>query len=140
MAGIWSLTPDQVYEANTAPPPPEDETWLLTVGDEEIELQEADGETGNDCRKLSVMQSGEEYILDVEGEQRELDAEALREELVRRTAYVPSLGNIVDSMEAFEAAKDAGKGAIAMTRSTTLVVDDVEVDLARDRMWVEATY
>jgi bifunctional (S)-malyl-CoA lyase/thioesterase len=56
------------------------------------------------------------------------------------TAYVPSMDDIVDSMEEFEAAKEAGKGAIAMTQSATLVVDGVEVELQKDRMWDEATY
>ncbi|MCO8268842.1 malate synthase, partial [Haloferax sp. AB510] len=50
------------------------------------------------------------------------------------------MDDIVDSMEEFEAAKEAGKGAIAMTQATTLVIDGVEVDIAKDRMWDEATY
>ncbi|MFB6269373.1 MAG: malate synthase, partial [Halobacterium sp.] len=48
--------------------------------------------------------------------------------------------DIVDSMEEFEAAKEAGKGAIAMTQSATLEIDGVTVDVSRDRMWDEATY
>ena len=55
-------------------------------------------------------------------------------------SYVPSLDDIVDSMEEFEAAKAAGRGAIAMTRAATVRVDGVEVDIERDRMWDEATY
>ena len=43
-------------------------------------------------------------------------------------------------MEEFEAAKEAGKGAIAMTRAATVEVDGVRVDVASDRMWDEATY
>jgi bifunctional (S)-malyl-CoA lyase/thioesterase len=43
-------------------------------------------------------------------------------------------------MEEFEAAKAAGKGAIAMTRSATVEIDGVQVDVASDRMWDEATY
>ncbi|MEF8784135.1 MAG: malate synthase, partial [Haloarculaceae archaeon] len=45
-----------------------------------------------------------------------------------------------DSMEEFEAAKEAGKGAIAMTQSATVHIDGIEVDVSRDRMWDEATY
>ena len=56
------------------------------------------------------------------------------------TAYVPSMDDIVDSMEEFEEAKEAGRGAIAMMQSATLVADGVEVDISRDRMWDEATY
>ena len=43
-------------------------------------------------------------------------------------------------MEEFEAAKEVGKGAIAMTRAATVEVDGVRVDVASDRMWDEATY
>jgi bifunctional (S)-malyl-CoA lyase/thioesterase len=54
--------------------------------------------------------------------------------------YVPSMDDIVDSMEEFEAARDAGTGAIAMEQATTLRIDGVEVDVSNDRMWDEATY
>jgi bifunctional (S)-malyl-CoA lyase/thioesterase len=50
------------------------------------------------------------------------------------------MDDIVDSMEEFEAAKEAGKGAIAMTQSATLDIDGVTVDIQKDRMWDEATY
>jgi bifunctional (S)-malyl-CoA lyase/thioesterase len=50
------------------------------------------------------------------------------------------MDDIVDSMEEFEAAKEAGKGAIAMTQAATVRVDGVEVEVSRDRMWDEATY
>jgi bifunctional (S)-malyl-CoA lyase/thioesterase len=43
-------------------------------------------------------------------------------------------------MAEFEAAKEAGKGAISMSRTATLVVDGVRVEVTRDRMWDEATY
>jgi bifunctional (S)-malyl-CoA lyase/thioesterase len=43
-------------------------------------------------------------------------------------------------MEEFEAAKEAGKGAIAMTQAATVDIDGVQVDVASDRMWDEATY
>jgi bifunctional (S)-malyl-CoA lyase/thioesterase len=56
------------------------------------------------------------------------------------TSYVPSLNDVVDSMEEFEAAKEAGRGAIAMSRSATLVIDGVSVEISADRMWDEATY
>jgi bifunctional (S)-malyl-CoA lyase/thioesterase len=50
------------------------------------------------------------------------------------------MDDIVDSMEEFEAAKEAGKGAIAMTQSATLEIDGVTVEISKDRMWDEATY
>jgi bifunctional (S)-malyl-CoA lyase/thioesterase len=50
------------------------------------------------------------------------------------------MDDIVDSMEEFEAAKEAGRGAIAMTRAVTVRIDGIEVDVERDRMWDEATY
>lgn len=40
----------------------------------------------------------------------------------------------------FEAAKTAGQGAIATTRSATIVIDGVDIDMSTDRMWDEATY
>jgi bifunctional (S)-malyl-CoA lyase/thioesterase len=43
-------------------------------------------------------------------------------------------------MEEFEAAKEAGKGAIAMTRAATIEIDGIQVDVSSDRMWDEATY
>ncbi|HKJ58201.1 MAG TPA: malate synthase, partial [Halobacteriales archaeon] len=71
---------------------------------------------------------------------QELDEDELREELLNLVAYVPSMSDIVDSMEEFEAAKEAGRGAIAMTREATVSIDGVDVDIAADRMWDEATY
>jgi len=141
MTGIWALTPDQVVEANTAPLPPEVGSWLLEINGREVELEDDNGRKVYDGDDVSLQETGNgKYILDVDGDERELDAEGLREELLDMTAYVPSLGDIVDSMEQFETAKEAGKGAIAMTRSTTLVIDGVDVDLQKDRMWDEATY
>jgi len=43
-------------------------------------------------------------------------------------------------MAEFEAAKEAGRGAIAMTRAATIEIDGVAVDVEADRMWDEATY
>jgi len=43
-------------------------------------------------------------------------------------------------MEEFEAAKEDGRGAIAMTRAATISIDGVEIDISSDRMWDEATY
>ena len=115
MSGSWSLTPSQVVAANTAPLPPESGEWLL--------------ETGDGAFRLSV--GSDEQVL---------DGDELREQLVGMASYVPDLGDIVDSMEEFEAAKEAGKGAIAMRQTTTIVIDGIEVDVATDRMWDEATY
>ena len=71
---------------------------------------------------------------------RHLDKEELQEELVDLTDYVPGLDDIVNSMEQFEAAKESGKGAIAMSQSATLVINGIEIDINSDRMWDEATY
>jgi len=141
MTGIWSLTPGQVVEANTAPLPPETGRWLLEIDGREVELEAEDGRqvyTGDEFG-LEEIHDGR-YRLRVDGDERELDIEGLREALLDRAAYVPSMNDIVDSMEEFEAAKEAGKGAIAMTQETTLVIDGVTVDVRKERMWDEATY
>jgi bifunctional (S)-malyl-CoA lyase/thioesterase len=141
MTGIWSLTPGQVVEANTAPLPPKTGSWLLEAGGQEVELEEQDGQQVYDGDDLSLEAAGDGgYVLQTGGERLELDEEELTEELLDRTAYIPSMNDIVDSMEEFEAAKEAGKGAIAMTQAATLVIDGVEVEVSKDRMWDEATY
>ena len=140
LLGIWSLTPGQVVEANQGPLPPEEGYWLIDEDGEDVEL-EADGDvqhyTGD---QLSLEESGDGYALTVGSNEHELTHEELQQELVDLTSYVPSLNDIVDSMEEFEAAKEAGQGAIAMTRATTVSIDGVEVDISSDRMWDEATY
>ncbi|MFC6864383.1 malate synthase AceB [Halomicroarcula sp. GCM10025817] len=141
MTGIWSLTPGQVVAANTAPLPPKTGSWLLEVGDEDVELTEEDGRQVYDGPDLSLSDNGDgTYTLAVGGDERTLDEDEVTEELLEMTSYVPSMNDIVDSMEEFEAAKAAGKGAIAMTQAATLVVDGVEVEVSKDRMWDEATY
>jgi bifunctional (S)-malyl-CoA lyase/thioesterase len=148
MTGIWALTPGQVVEANRGPLPPATGHWLLDDGREEVTLDaaaDADGVQVYRGDRLSLSESGEdgdgdEYVLSVGGETRHLDADELHEELVDRAAYVPGLGDIVDAMEEFEAAKEAGRGAIAITQSTTVRIDGVDVAIERDRMWDEATY
>ncbi|RDI69776.1 malate synthase AceB [Halopelagius longus] len=141
MTGIWSLTPGQVVEANKAPLPPKTGSWLLEVGDREIELESEDGRQRYEGNEVSLEETGDgEYVLRVGGDEQQLDEDELREELLDMTAYVPSMDDIVDSMEEFEAAKEAGKGAIAMTQATTLAIDGVEIDISKDRMWDEATY
>ena len=141
MTGIWSLTPGQVVAANKAPLPPKNGRWLLEVGDSEVDLTDEDGRQVYEGDAVGLEDHGDgTYTLTVGGEARELDEDELHEELVNMTAYVPSMNDIVDSMEEFEAAKEAGKGAIAMSRSTTLVLDGVAVDISTDRMWDEATY
>ncbi|MFB6352846.1 MAG: malate synthase AceB [Halobacteriales archaeon] len=140
MLGIWSLTPGQVVEANVAPLPPTEGSWLLDVGRRKVEL-EPDGDVQvYDGDGLSLSETADGYVLAVGGEELELDAEALHEELLDLVEYVPSMDDIVDSMEEFEAAKEAGRGAIAMEQSATLRLDGVEVELTTDRMWDEATY
>jgi bifunctional (S)-malyl-CoA lyase/thioesterase len=140
MLGIWALTPGQVVAANKAPLPPEEGYWLIEAGDREVELDaEGDVQVYNGDR-ISLEEDGDEYVLTVAGDTQRLSADELTEELVDLTAYVPSLDDVVDSMEEFEAAKEAGRGAIAMTRATTVSIDGVEVDISSDRMWDEATY
>jgi bifunctional (S)-malyl-CoA lyase/thioesterase len=141
MLGIWSLTPGQVVEANRAPLPPESGSYHVEAGGREVELDERDGEfvyEGDDLAVESL--GGDRYRLVEGGRERELDGDELHDELRDRTSYVPSMDDIVDSMEEFEAAKEAGRGAISMDRTATIRIGDVAVDVTRDRMWDEATY
>ncbi|EMA08383.1 malate synthase AceB [Haloferax denitrificans] len=140
MLGIWSLTPGQVVEANTSPLPPKTGSWLLDADGEEVELASEDGVEAYDGDRLSLEPTDGGYELRVGGDARELTDDELREELLGLTSYVPSMDDIVDSMEEFEAAKEAGRGAIAMTQSATLRIGGTEIDIAKDRMWDEATY
>jgi bifunctional (S)-malyl-CoA lyase/thioesterase len=141
MTGIWSLTPGQVVEANEAPLPPSEGTWFLTAGDEETELERTDGKHVYDADNVGLETTDDgQYLLRVAGDERTVDGEELREELLDLTSYVSGMDDIVDSMEEFEAAKAAGQGAIAMTRSATIVIDGVDVEISTDRMWDEATY
>jgi len=139
--GIWSLTPGQVVEANKAPLPPQEGYWLLDADGREVELETEDGVEVYSGDRVSLEESGGGDVLTVGGNRIQVDDESeLQEELLDILSYVPSLDDIVDSMEEFEAAKEAGKGAIAMTRSATVRIDGHEVDVSRDRMWDEATY
>jgi bifunctional (S)-malyl-CoA lyase/thioesterase len=140
MCGIWSLTPGQVVEANQSPLPPETGRWLLDDGTQQVDLDDRGDEQVYHGDRVSLEETGEGYTLTVGGDEQDLDEDELREELLGMTAYVPSMDDIVDSMEEFEAARDAGTGAIAMERSAMLRIDGVEVDIATDRMWDEATY
>lgn len=142
MLGIWSLTPGQVVEANTSPLPPVSGSYLLEIGNESVELDRIDEGryeyTGEDV-ELDELDDGT-YRLSIDRDEREVDRETLGDELLDRTQYVMSMDDYVDSMEEFEAAKDAGKGAISLKRTASLVIDGVRVDVTRDRMWDEATY
>ncbi|PSQ49612.1 malate synthase [Halobacteriales archaeon SW_7_65_23] len=138
--GIWSLTPGQVVEANKSPLPPRDGYWLAEIDGREEELTEEDGVQVYDGDRLSLEETADGYRLRVGSDEQTLDEEGLKEELLDVFAYVPSLSDIVDSMAEFEAAKEAGKGAIAMTRAATVRIDGVEVEVSSDRMWDEATY
>ncbi len=140
MLGIWSLTPGQVVEANKSPLPPKTGSWLLNVGDRQVELEDEDGAQVYDGDRVSLSESGDEYVLSVAGDEQELDEDELREELLDLAEYVPSMDDIVDSMEEFEEAREGGTGAIAITQSATLRIDGVEIDISNDRMWDEATY
>ena len=138
--GIWSLTPGQVVEANKSPLPPAKEYWLLDAAGEEVELDHTDGvwEYGGD--RVSLAETDDGYRLTAGPNEYALTESELEEELLELLSYVPSMDDIVDSMEEFEAAKEAGKGAIAMTQTATVSIDGVEVEVSRDRMWDEATY
>ncbi|KTG30430.1 malate synthase AceB [Haloferax profundi] len=140
MLGIWSLTPGQVVEANTSPLPPKTGSWLLDVDGEQVELESEDGVEVYDGDRMSLEASDGGYELRVGSDTRTLDEDELHEELLGLTSYVPSMDDIVDSMEEFEAAKEAGRGAIAMERSATLRIGGTEFDISTDRMWDEATY
>jgi len=140
MLGIWALTPGQVVEANKSPLPPQEGYWLIEADGREVELTDEDGVQVYAGDRIELEETADGYELEVGSEELQLTEDELREELVDMTAYVPSMDDIVDSMEEFEAAKEAGKGAIAMTRSATISIDGVEVDVSSDRMWDEATY
>ena len=140
LLGIWSLTPGQVVEANRSPLPPEESRWRIDAGGRRVDLDESEGVQVYDGSRVSLEESGGSYTLRVGGDEEEFDEDELREELLKMVEYIPSMDDIVDSMEEFEAAKEAGRGAIAMERSATLRIDGVEVEVSRDRMWDEATY
>jgi bifunctional (S)-malyl-CoA lyase/thioesterase len=138
--GIWSLTPGQVVEANKSPLPPATGYWLIDAAGEDVELTDEGGVWTYTGDRVSLEASGDGYVLTVGGDEIEVDEDELADELLDLVSYVPSMNDIVDSMEEFEAAKEAGKGAIAMTQSATIRIDGVDVDVSRDRMWDEATY
>ena len=140
LLGIWSLTPGQVVEANRSPLPPEESRWRIDAGGRRVDLEESEDVQVYDGSRVSLEESGGSYTLRVGGDEEEFDEDELREELLKMVEYIPSMDDIVDSMEEFEAAKEAGRGAIAMERSATLRIDGVEVDISNDRMWDEATY
>ena len=141
LLGIWSLTPSQVVEANKGPLPPAAGYWLIDADGREVELTSEDGVEVYSGDRIELEEEEGGYELEVGGEELFFESEEeLREELLDLLEYVPSMDDIVDSMEEFEAAKEAGKGAIAMTQSATVRIDDVEVEISKDRMWDEATY
>ncbi|WP_286670841.1 malate synthase AceB [Halorarius litoreus] len=140
MTGIWSLTPGQVVEANTNPLPPQEGSWRIDADGREVTLTNEDGVQVYEGSRISLEETGDGYTLTVGSDTQELSADELREELVGLTDYIPSMDDIVDSMEEFEAAKEAGKGAVAITQSATLRIDGVEIEVSTDRMWDEATY
>ncbi len=140
LLGIWSLTPTQVVEANRNPLPPQEGYWLIDANGTEVSLDEQDGAWVYSGDDISLEETDDGYRLTVGSDSTQLSADELHQELLGLTEYVPSLGDIVNSMEEFEAAKEAGKGAIAMTRAASISIDGVTVEISSDRMWDEATY
>ncbi len=141
MLGIWSLTPGQVVEANKSPLPPESGYWLIDADGREVELDSQDGVEVYSGDRIELEAEDGGYELEVGSDEIFVESEEdLAAELLDLVDYVPSMDDIVDSMEEFEAAKEAGKGAIAMTRAATIEIDGVQVDVSSDRMWDEATY
>ena len=141
MLGIWSLTPGQVVEANKSPLPPAEGYWTVDADGRTVELESRDGVEVYTGERIDLEAADGGYELEVGGDELFVETEEeLVDELLDLLDYVPSLDDVVDSMEEFEAAKAAGKGAIAMTRSATVDIDGVQVDVASDRMWDEATY
>nr|WP_325051204.1 malate synthase AceB [Halorientalis pallida] len=141
MLGIWSLTPGQVVEANKSPLPPEEGYWIIDADGREVELDSQDGVELYSGDRIELEEEDGGYELEVGSDEIFVETEEdLAAELLDLVDYVPSMDDIVDSMEEFEAAKEAGKGAIAMTRAATIEIDGVQVDVSSDRMWDEATY
>ena len=141
MLGIWSLTPGQVVEANNSPLPPAEGYWTIDADGRTVELDSKDGAEVYRGDRIDLEAEDGGYELEVGGDERFLETdEDLEDDLLDLLDYVPGLDDVVDSMEEFEAAKEAGKGAIAMTQSATVEIDGVRVDVASDRMWDEATY
>jgi bifunctional (S)-malyl-CoA lyase/thioesterase len=140
MNGIWSLTPGQVEVANKTPLPPQEGYWTIDADGRTVELDDEGDVQVYNGERIDLEEEDGQYELEVGSEEHVLSEDELREELIGLTSYVPSMDDIVDSMEEFEAAKEAGKGAIAMTQATTVRIDGVEIDIQRDRMWDEATY
>ena len=141
MLGIWALTPGQVVEANKSPLPPAEGYWLIDADGREVELESQDGVEVYTGDRIELEEEDGGYELEVGGTEIFCESEEeLAEELLELVDYVPSMDDIVDSMEEFEAAKEAGKGAIAMTRAATIEIDGIQVDVSSDRMWDEATY
>ncbi len=141
MLGIWSLTPGQVVEANKHPLPPVEGSYLIEVDGDERELER----TGEDRYEydgddVELQETDDGYELRIGREELTLDEDELNQAIVDRTQSIVSLDDYVDAMEEFEAAKEAGKGAISLKRTATLVLDGTEIEVTRDRMWDEATY
>ena len=142
MLGIWSLTPGQVAEANLSPLPAAEPTYRLDVHQTEHELvANEDGSYAYPGDDVTVEARADGYVVSFGNTVIEAaDEDELVATVDDRLVYEPSMGEIVESMEEFEAAKEAGRGAISMSRSVTVVLDGVSIDITRDRMWDEATY
>ncbi len=141
MLGIWALTPAQVRAANVTPLPPADRTYRLGVGGDTVDLEERSGRYVYEGDGLSLEEIDDDtYRLSGDGRERTLEKSELVNAIDGRLEYAASLGDIVDAMERFEQAKAEGRGAISIAREATIEIEGTRIEVARERMWDEATY
>lgn len=139
--GIWALTPTQVELANTHPLPSRTSSCLLDTGTGIVELTEAEGEFVYDGDAIGLIKAdSDSYQLTIGGSTTTVDEKGLQSALSERLDWIPSLDQMVDSMEQFEEAKGAGRGAISIRREITINIDGIDIEMGHDRMWDEATY
>jgi bifunctional (S)-malyl-CoA lyase/thioesterase len=140
LLGIWALTPTQVTEANRETLPPASGHWRIETPESDVALRSADDTQVYEGNYFALEEQGDSYVFAAGAEGQRLTGAELRAELQKVVSYVPSLADIVDSIEAFEQERDAGRGANTVTRSARVRIDDVEVDIELTRMWDEAVY
>jgi bifunctional (S)-malyl-CoA lyase/thioesterase len=140
LLGTWALTPTQVAEANRATLPPERGHWRIETASGDVKLNAEDGSQVYEGDYFTLEERTDGYVFTAGTDRQELTRAEVRSKLQTVVSYVPSLIDIVDSIEEFENARDAGRGATTMARSARVRVDDVEVDVELTQMWDEAVY